>query len=147
MLLFYWLTLEWNVNYHNLFKLVVRDSKRYDLSDLSRSGQTNPFGTPRPSPGSVFSGESTNPFLANVNNSPNLSLNELRSPPPTGTTANTNPFAWTFSYLILSPDTKSFAILRVNVKPDSSTFVNPKVGTLGVELFVVWLSAVFLSKL
>lgn len=57
------------------------------------SGQTNPFGTPRPSPGSVFSGESTNPFLANVNNSPNLSLNELRSPPPTGTTANTNPFA------------------------------------------------------
>jgi len=57
------------------------------------SGSTNPFGNPRPSPGSVFSGESTNPFLANVNNSPNLSLNELRSPPPTGTTANTNPFA------------------------------------------------------
>jgi len=55
------------------------------------SGSTNPFGNPRPAPGSVFSGESTNPFLTNVNNAPNLSLNELRSPPPA--TANTNPFA------------------------------------------------------
>ncbi|KAL5260657.1 hypothetical protein ACHWQZ_G010721 [Mnemiopsis leidyi] len=55
------------------------------------SGSTNPFGNPRPAPGSVFSGASTNPFLSNSNNSPNLSLNELRS--PTGASNNTNPFA------------------------------------------------------
>lgn len=53
------------------------------------SGSTNPFGTPRAS-GSVFSGDSTNPFLANNTTQPALSLNELKN--PLDNQDNTNPF-------------------------------------------------------
>ena len=53
------------------------------------SGSTNPFGTPRPS-NSVFSGDSTNPFLATSVGQPVLSLNELKN--PVDPHDNTNPF-------------------------------------------------------
>jgi len=71
----------------NRTKHLVNIENLISTQTPSSSGATNPFGNP--APGSVFSGESTNPFLAaNANNTqPALSLNELRNP-----AENTNPF-------------------------------------------------------